>query len=104
MVLAALAGFHAVHTGNRKALASCVVSLAIGLLILILGTLARSLWRSFRRRERLGVGLAACGILSDKLLGGIVLLEVTIARPQPAIKRRKDTVFKDFRLCLEPVL
>lgn len=42
MVPAALAGFHAVLTGNRKALASCVVSLAIGLLILILGTLARS--------------------------------------------------------------
>lgn len=50
MVPAALAGFNAGLAGNRKVLAFCFVSLAVGLLILIVGTLAKSLWRSSRRR------------------------------------------------------
>jgi len=50
MVPAALAGFNAGFTGNRKALVFCLVSLAAGLLILGLGTLARTVWGPSRRR------------------------------------------------------
>jgi hypothetical protein len=53
MVPAALIGFDAVITGNQKALAFCIEDAAFGSLILILGTLARSLWqaRSSRRSK-----------------------------------------------------
>jgi hypothetical protein len=45
MVPAALVWFDAVVTRNQKALAFCFVDLAFGSLILILGTLARSVWQ-----------------------------------------------------------
>lgn len=53
MIPAALVGFNAVLTGNRKALAYCFVSMGVGFVILILGTLARSRWqaRSSRRSK-----------------------------------------------------
>jgi hypothetical protein len=46
MVPGALIGFSAVLTGNRKALAFRFVVMAVGLVILVLGTLARSLWQA----------------------------------------------------------
>ena len=46
MVPAALIWFGAVITRNQKALAFCFVDVAFGSLILILGTLARSLWQA----------------------------------------------------------
>jgi hypothetical protein len=46
MVPAALIGLDAVITGNRKAVAFCFEDVALGSLILLLGTLARSLWRA----------------------------------------------------------
>jgi hypothetical protein len=49
MVPATLAAFNAGFTGNRRVLVFCLLSLAAGFLILILGTLARSFWRSSRR-------------------------------------------------------
>ena len=49
MVPATLAAFHAGFSGNRKVLLFCLLSLLAGFLILILGTLARSFWRSSRR-------------------------------------------------------
>ena len=53
MVPASLMWFNAVLTGNQKALIFCFVSMAVGFVILILGTLARSFWqaRSSRRRK-----------------------------------------------------
>lgn len=51
MVPATLGGFNAGFTRNRKMLSFCLLSLVAGLLILIVGTLAKSFWRSSRRGE-----------------------------------------------------
>jgi hypothetical protein len=51
MVPAALMWFDAVITRNRKILVFCFEDLASGLFILILGTLARSLWRARSSRR-----------------------------------------------------
>jgi hypothetical protein len=37
-------------------------------------------------------------------VGGVVLLNVMVARSEPTVKRCKNTVSKDFRLCLKPIL
>jgi hypothetical protein len=50
MVPATLAGFSAGFTRNRTVLVFCLLSLVAGFLILIVGTLAKSFWRSSRRR------------------------------------------------------
>jgi hypothetical protein len=49
MVPATLAGFNAGFTRNLRVLLFCLLSLVAGFLILIVGTLARSFWRSSRR-------------------------------------------------------
>jgi hypothetical protein len=51
MVPAALIWFDAVITRNQKALAFCIEDVAFGSLILLLGTLARSLWRARSSRR-----------------------------------------------------
>src|ERR1700751_1427426 len=51
MVPAALAGFHAGVTGNRKAVAFCSLSVGAGFLILLLGTLLESLWQAWLARR-----------------------------------------------------
>jgi hypothetical protein len=51
MVPAALIWFDAVITRNQKALAFCMEDVAFGSFILILGTLARSLWRARSSRR-----------------------------------------------------
>ncbi len=55
-------------------------------------------------RRGLRVTLASSQILSDKLRGGVALLNVMITCSHPSIERSKDTVFKNFRLSLKPVL
>ena len=44
IVPAAIAGFHAGFTGNRRVLVFCFASVSVGFLFLIVGTLAKSLW------------------------------------------------------------
>jgi hypothetical protein len=51
MVPATLVGFSAGFTGNWKVLLFCFVSLVAGIVVLILGTLARSHWGSSRGRD-----------------------------------------------------
>jgi hypothetical protein len=51
MVPAALMWFDAIITRNRKILVFCVEDLVFGSLILILGILARSLWRARSSRR-----------------------------------------------------
>lgn len=46
MVPAALMFYDTLFTGDRKALAFCLASFSVGLLILVLGTLAKSLWQT----------------------------------------------------------
>jgi hypothetical protein len=51
MVPAALMSYNALAAGNRKALVFCAASFSIGFLVLILGTLAQSLWRARSSRN-----------------------------------------------------
>ena len=56
------------------------------------------------RSAGLSVALAGGSVLRGKILGGVDLLDVMIARSQTAVKRSKDTVSKHFRLGLNPIL